>query len=215
MKVYSKSTIEITTGRPRSAERVYLETMVTPKQLQATYHLEGLRFTASSLGVTPWLLLRVIDDWDIPRLGNANIAPRARVRMCKAISIFRRRSVNILARELRESLKKPLPNYYPFISGNPQNEQELVMVVNEAVPKNLSEDYRQDICQDLLVALLEHQIEIADLKEATPEFIKRNYKFFPPKYRPLSLDAPPPWWKNEDKKALAEMISEEGINSPF
>lgn len=197
-------------GRPKSADRLRLEKAVTPPQLSELYYREGLRYAATSLKVTPWLLLRVIDDWQIARLGGI-LVPNAQSRLSQTISIIRRRSVSVLAKELRQSLKNPLPEYYPFISGELQNEHELVLLVNEAVPKELPEMNREDICQDLLVALLEHQIEVCDLKSAVPEFIKREIKQFPTKYRPyLSLDAKPPWG-DEDSPTLAEIISEDNI----
>lgn len=113
-------------------------------------------------------------------------------------------------REIARGLIEPIPAFYPYILGEPRPEHQLVLIVNEAVPRGLHESTRADICQDLLVAILDNQIEVEDLPQAVPEFIKRHFRQFPTKYGPISLDAKPPWG-DEDSRTLAETISEDNI----
>lgn len=86
------------------------------------------------------------------------------------------------------SNEQPFPIYYPFYIGMPTSENELLSKVNTVVPKEISEEYRRDICQDLLVALLANEIKLENLKEYVPIFIRKVYKQFHPKRHVLSFD---------------------------
>lgn len=82
--------------------------------------------------------------------------------------------------------------FYPYLAHKPQDgddEALLVMEVNDAVPKNLPEEIRSDICQDLIVAILSGDIHRDELYGSVREFTRKVQKMHPMKYGDISLDA--------------------------
>jgi hypothetical protein len=87
----------------------------------------------------------------------------------------------------RESL------FYPYVIHKPENDDgtyELMVLVNEAVPKNYPDFIRADICQDLVVGLLAGDIDPDELRAASKDYAKKVFEMHPLKYGHLSLDAP-------------------------
>ena len=100
-----------------------------------------------------------------------------------------------------------VPEFYPFIVDDPTEEHELLMAVHDAVPKGLPRGIREDVCQDLLVAILSNEFTLTELPDKIKPFITQTWRMYPGKYGPLSLDQPPPW--NNDGQTLLEKISDE------
>lgn len=63
------------------------------------------------------------------------------------------------------------------------------MCVNAAVSKRLPDDARADICQDLLLSILEGDVKLNDLTAAAQSATYRRNAMFSI-YKNLSLDAP-------------------------
>lgn len=63
------------------------------------------------------------------------------------------------------------------------------MTVNSAVSKRLPNDARADVCQDLLLAILEGDLNVCDLIPAVQPAIRRRQDMFSV-FRTVSLDAP-------------------------
>lgn len=81
--------------------------------------------------------------------------------------------------------------FYPYLMHKPtegDGAAELVWAVHEAVPEYLPHHIREDICQDLLVALLAGDIQRWELEENVREYSRRVMKMHPFKYGDLSLD---------------------------
>jgi transposase-like protein len=97
---------------------------------------------------------------------------------------------------------------YPFIPalGTPRPEHELLMMINAAVPYNIPEDRRADICQELAVAVLLGDVDAANLEAAWRPMFHKVYAQHPTLYAPLSLDAPIP---GTDNLLLIDTISTE------
>jgi transposase-like protein len=100
------------------------------------------------------------------------------------------------------------PLCYPFLPviKVSRPEHEMLRAVSEAVPHNIPHDRRADICQELVLALLIGDIEIADLPVAVWKMFHKVYAFHPTKYGPLSLDAVIP---GTDDLRLIDTISTE------
>lgn len=84
---------------------------------------------------------------------------------------------------------------YPFVIHKPKNggaEYDLMVEVNNAVPKYLPSHLRADICQDLIVAILAGDIERSALRGSVKDYSRKVLKMHPLKYGDLSLDAPLP-----------------------
>jgi hypothetical protein len=121
---------------------------------------------------------------------------------------LRRRCYKIsINSELKRSLTYPMPEYYPFVQSDNSNTDKLVLAVNNAIPKNIPEQYRQDICQEILLAILEHKFAIEELPQHILEYIKKIYRQFGNKYQ-LSLDA---HLSHDDNRTLLDVVAAERI----
>lgn len=112
--------------------------------------------------------------------------------------------------ESQQALKAPVPTFYPFLTGDPTDEHKLILEVHEAVPHGIPQQWRQDICQDLLIAVLIGDVKRDNLGDSATiqKFVKAAFRQFPSKYGVRSLDRP---LSSEDGRTLSEMISEENI----
>ena len=77
---------------------------------------------------------------------------------------------------------------YPYISGAPSTEHELILAVDAAVPKGLPNAVRCDVCQDMLVAILSGETTLDNLRGETGRYLRQFWKMFPEKYGHISLD---------------------------
>lgn len=83
--------------------------------------------------------------------------------------------------------------YWPFIPTGTAEEMEgvdLLRAVEAAVPRGIPFQIRDDLCQDLVVALLTGEVTLGNITDALPSFVKKTFKQYPMKYGPLSLDKP-------------------------
>lgn len=94
--------------------------------------------------------------------------------------------------------------YYPYISGPPRDEHEMLMAVDKIVPRGLPNDVRSDVCQDMIVAILSGDATLENLKGDTGKYLKQFWQMFPSKYGPLSLDGVVP---GTDDLRLSDRLS--------
>lgn len=76
---------------------------------------------------------------------------------------------------------------YPFVFDESVDGFDLLTAVNNAVPKGIFEEHRQDICQNLIVRILEEKIEPANIAKFVKEETRKQYAVY---WKELSLDAP-------------------------
>lgn len=80
--------------------------------------------------------------------------------------------------------------FYPYLVHEPKGgAEDLLVLVNNAVPRSLPSFIREDICQDLIVAILAGDIDRAALKGSVRDYAKKVLKMHPLKYGHISLDA--------------------------
>lgn len=82
--------------------------------------------------------------------------------------------------------------FYPYVIHKPKKPDEtydMMMLVNQAVPKFLPEHIRADICQDLIVGLLSGDISADEVKGSVKTYSRKVFEMHPLKYGHLSLDA--------------------------
>jgi hypothetical protein len=77
---------------------------------------------------------------------------------------------------------------WPYLSGAPTDGGGLIDAVNEIVPRYFPDFKRADICQDLLLAILEGTATIETLRDGSADAIKKYNKLYPSKFGPMSLD---------------------------
>jgi len=105
---------------------------------------------------------------------------------------------------------EPLPQVWPFVPESTGNiEHDLVAAVDAAVSKTIPEIIRQDVCQDLILAVLEGEVAMEALAGSSERYVKAVFRRYPTKYGPLSLDAPLPW--SDGGRSLHDTLA----NSPL
>lgn len=110
---------------------------------------------------------------------------------------------------LRHNVRDTL---YPYILSPAKTEgSEIVLAVNEAIPRWIPEQLRADICQDMIVAIISGELDLSDLNAKASSYIKKMYRVYPTRYGAISLDSPPPWMRDSDTP-LVEMLDAETAN---
>lgn len=96
---------------------------------------------------------------------------------------------------------------YPFMPVTKRHipDHELLRLINDAVPRNIPEDRRADICQELAIAVLIGDVDTANLSASWEPMFHKVYKMHPTKWAPLSLDAP----MGDTDLRLLDTLSEE------
>lgn len=101
--------------------------------------------------------------------------------------------------------REGIAEFYPFITSTPTKDHELLLAVERLVPKAIPSDVRADICQDILVAILTGEQSLENIKDATPQFVKRLYREMPSRYGHLSLETPM-FYSDGKSRTLGETI---------
>lgn len=86
------------------------------------------------------------------------------------------------------------PLCYPFMPQMSRQlpEHELLRLINDAVPREIPEDRRADICQEMAISVLIGDLDVANLAGAWRNASRKVYTMHPTRWGPLSLDAPLP-----------------------
>lgn len=90
---------------------------------------------------------------------------------------------------LRPACYAPITPYWPFAAKRIPEEHEMLHAI-DGLTRGLPEQWRQDVCQDLVVAVLSGDVTLDNLRDALPKHVREVYKMHPIKYGPMSLDAP-------------------------
>ncbi len=99
-----------------------------------------------------------------------------------------------------------IPQFYPFYTETPDEEHDLLEWAHHLVPRSIPDNWRADICQDLIVALLMGEVTKDNAELAVPKYIKKVFKEFPSKYGPLSLDAE--FSPNDDRTLMDKLAGD-------
>lgn len=94
--------------------------------------------------------------------------------------------------------------FYPFISGVPSMDHDLLLTVHAAVPKGISHTIRGDLCQDLLRDVLAGELRVENIPNVLPNYIMEARKFMP---RAEDIDLE--WAAAASQRALESLYSEE------
>lgn len=94
---------------------------------------------------------------------------------------------------------------YPYITTDKNDDTALLIAINSVVPRGLPGNLREDVCQDILVAILEGELPPEDFNIAVPKFLKAARKRYSMPWGTLSLDQP--LW-DDSTRTLGETISD-------
>ena len=85
---------------------------------------------------------------------------------------------------------KPLTEVWPFLHKEAAKDHLDILLVDSLVPKGIPEQWRQDICQDLFVAILTGEVEPDELRNEPYRHIRKIFRDHPFKYVGVSsMDA--------------------------
>lgn len=88
--------------------------------------------------------------------------------------------------------------FYPFIAHNHKlrDDEALVMLVNNAVPRGWPEHVRADVCQNMVVAMLSGDLTPGETHDYARKFITEHFKEYPMLWKDgkvlVAFDAPVP-----------------------
>lgn len=107
------------------------------------------------------------------------------------------------------------PVHWPFQSEKaPQVMPDVVMEIGALVPINMPGSLREDLCQDLVVAVLSGEATLEQLRGSIRYYIQQAFQHHPLRYGRLSLDHPPPHYefKGEDYMTRGAALTDEDQN---
>lgn len=84
-----------------------------------------------------------------------------------------------------------VPQRWPYISYETPEETDgldILRLVDEVVPKTIPQQVREDLCQDLVVAILMGEQAIENIQDALPQFTRKAFKMNPSKYGGVSME---------------------------
>lgn len=81
---------------------------------------------------------------------------------------------------------------WPFLSDERKQDDsaDMLSLIDAAVPKGIPQSTREDLCQDLVVAILSGELDLKNINDVMEPFIKGAFKQSPTKYGNLSLERP-------------------------
>lgn len=101
------------------------------------------------------------------------------------------------------------PRFYPYIvhdADRPDDGTELIKLVNSAVPANLPDQWRADVCQELIIGILSGDISKGQVHDHVQKKIGQVFKMHSTKFEggmlKLSTDAP---MSEDDDRTLLDI----------
>ncbi len=91
-------------------------------------------------------------------------------------------------RKLRRNIE-PITSFYPYLSRSTYSDDALMLQVDAAVPRGLSQQVRADVCQEILVGILSGEVRREDLSEAVRQYVKTVYQTYERHWNHCSLDS--------------------------
>lgn len=155
---------------------------------------------AEKANVDMWRRCRTSIVWDVAEIKQvlqavARETPVAEIAQAHDVTVSTLRSYAKRWRAYHSiyvpTLKTSWPvsnSVYPYIKGPLREEHSLLVAVDAVVPKSLPYEVRGDVCQELILAVLAGDVNLEQLPEAVPLYIKQHYRSYGGGM--LSLEAP-------------------------
>lgn len=87
------------------------------------------------------------------------------------------------------SIIPEVPAFWPFAVRSAPDEHAMLHEI-DSLTRGIPEQWRQDVCQDLVVAVLSGEVSLENLRDALPKHLRQVFLMHPIKYGDKSLDAP-------------------------
>lgn len=119
--------------------------------------------------------------------------------------------VKTKAEQRDASARKAIPRVadlqWPYIAHNhakpTEDGMDVVTAINRAVGRGMPDDVRADICQDLILGVLEGKFSVEDIKDNPRKYVSSVRDMSPWKYEWVSLDAP---MYGDEGRTLADVL---------
>lgn len=101
--------------------------------------------------------------------------------------------------------RSKVPEFYPFLA-QVYDDHDLILRVNEIVPRSLPELMRGDVCQEAILAILEGHATLAELEQGggIRSFVSAYWRANHERFGTLSLDAP----LCQSDRPLSELVAD-------
>lgn len=113
--------------------------------------------------------------------------------LSKELDINYRTSANLISTFKPFSgniVPKTSENRWPFLNNDGAAATELLLRVNETIPKALPEQVRADVGQDIILGILSGEISEENLRKDVAWYIRQHYAGMEWRFDTVSLDAP-------------------------
>ena len=101
---------------------------------------------------------------------------------------------------------QPTANFWPFAVKQAPTEHDMLHAIDRAT-RGIPEQWRQDVCQDLVVAVLSGETTLENLRDAIPKHVSGVFKMHPIKYGHASLDAPVGHINGYGSRTLGDLLA--------
>lgn len=145
--------------------------------------------------------------WSLRPLASGDAKQREIKRSCSEAAKDKRRRQRAYQKELASVPTRPCSAFWPFSPNDADEQSALLLAIDAAVPRYLPTSIREDVCQDLVVAVLIGDCTLENLHGSLPRYIRDVFRLHPTKYGAYSLDHPAPWMHGEDDRTLGEIIA--------
>lgn len=118
-----------------------------------------------------------------------------------------------LARYGKPHFDRHCPVHWPFEAEiNRVEMPDVVMEIGELVPPSMPESLRQDLCQDLVVAVLSGETTIEQLRGSMRFYIQQAFRHHPLKYGRFSLDGGLWYGDDEHDSSRSRALTDEDVD---
>lgn len=94
---------------------------------------------------------------------------------------------------------------WPFVNGNRGEASQLIATVNGLLAREIPEQKRADIAQEMILGVLAGEISEADLERTARKYITRYHREYENRFRDVSFDA----LRGESGRSFHDTLSEE------
>jgi hypothetical protein len=88
---------------------------------------------------------------------------------------------------------------------------ELVAFVESIVPKSFNPHIRDDLLQDILVAVVSGELKVEQIAGSLQKYARDLYRMFPVLDGPQSMDTPIPAPNGEGRQTVSDTVADEGL----
>lgn len=95
-------------------------------------------------------------------------------------------------RPTRSQKTTPISSSYPYAAKRDSSTPDYLRLIEAAIPVGVPDHLRSDMCQDMVLDILEGVLAVEDIEKAARSYMRKVFKMHDLKYRNVSLNQPVP-----------------------